>query len=89
MEIKCKTEGCPGNVEYIPQEVILTLFRKALTNDDKFMAAPIAADSFSTAVAKIVKDDQNKFNSTKTAYLTCDFTGTGGPHTNAYQVPAK
>ncbi|MBS1503061.1 MAG: hypothetical protein JST32_13420 [Bacteroidetes bacterium] len=89
MQINCKTPGCTGTVEYFPQEVELGLFEERLKADKKSMAEPLAHEYFSKAVSGIVKSPRNVFNRTKTAYLTCDFVGTGGPHTNAYQVPAK
>jgi hypothetical protein len=89
MQINCKTTGCPGTVEYIPQKVELGLLSAALKEDDKSMATPLVEQDFTKAVLKIVKSPENNFISTKTAYLTCNFLGTGGPHTNAYQIPAK
>jgi hypothetical protein len=90
MQIKCKTDGCPGNVEYTPQIIqLLKMFVDALKKTNVKSAAQMDNEEFSGVVNTIVDDEKNKFNTTKTAYLTCDFTGQGGPHTNAYQVPAK
>jgi len=92
MRIKCKTDQCPGFVTYDAstggnQMALMELFTNQISTK-KLNREALKNEEFSDVVNTIVSARDNSFNKTKTAYLTCDNTATG-PHTNAYNVPAK